>query len=77
MDRTISAEEDFDPLLANSLGVLKGKLWRHLRTKLTPVFTSVKMKKMLYLLDTCGKELVDCLDKATADGKIFQDKCSY
>ena len=77
MDRAVSAEESFDPLMANSLSLLKGELWRHLRTKLTPVFTSGKMKKMYYLLDTCGKELVDCLDEATADGKIFQEKCSY
>ena len=76
MDRTISAEEKFDPLLANCLGVLKGKLWRHLKTKFTPVFTSGKTKKMFYLLDTRGKELADCLDKATANVKIFQDMCS-
>ena len=76
MDRNVTAEDDFDPLVANSLSVLKGQLWRHLRTNLTPVFTSGKMKKMFYLVDTCGKELADCLHRATADGKIFQDKCN-
>jgi hypothetical protein len=35
------------------------------------------MKKMFYLVDTCGKELADCLDNATADGKIFIEKCRY
>jgi hypothetical protein len=29
------------------------------------------MKMMFYLVDTCGKELADCLHKATADGKKF------
>jgi hypothetical protein len=29
------------------------------------------MKMMFYLVDTCGKELADCLQKATADGKLF------
>jgi cytochrome P450 family 6 len=76
MDRSFSAEERIDPLLANSLPVLNGQVWRHLRTNLTPVFTSGKMK-MFYLVDTCGKELADCLHRATADGKLFQDKCSY
>jgi cytochrome P450 family 6 len=76
-DRTFSHENKFDPLFGNIMPLLKGQLWRHIRTKLTRVFTSGKMKKMYYLLDTCGKELADCLDKATADGKIFQDKCSY
>jgi hypothetical protein len=35
------------------------------------------MKKMFYLVDTCGKELVACLHKATADGKFLQHKYSY
>ena len=77
MDRNVSAEEELDPLFANVLSFLRGQLWRHLRTKLTPVFTSGKMKKMFYLVDTCGKELADCMHKATADGKKFQYKCRY
>jgi hypothetical protein len=28
------------------------------------------MKMMFNLVDTCGKELADCLEKATADGKL-------
>jgi cytochrome P450 family 6 len=67
----------FDPIFGNITAMLKGQLWRHLRTNLTPVFTSRKMKMMFYLVDTCGKELADCLEKATADGKLPQDQCSY
>jgi cytochrome P450 family 6 len=70
MDHMISFEGMFDPLFGNSLPILKGQLWRHLRTNLTPVFTSSKMKMMFYLVNTCGKELADCLEKATADGKL-------
>ena len=77
MDRIVSIEERFDPLFGNVLGMLKGQLWRHLRTNLTPVFTSHKMKMMFCLVETCGKELADCLEKATADGKLPQDQCSY
>jgi hypothetical protein len=29
------------------------------------------MKTMFYLVDTCGKELADCLDKASYKGKKF------
>ena len=76
-DRIALFDETLDPLFANMLLLLKGQLWRHLRTKLTPVFTSRKIKKMFYLVDTCGKELADCLHKATAGGKKFQYKCSY
>jgi hypothetical protein len=70
MDRTMSVENKVDPIFANSLSVLKGQLWRHLRTNLTPVFTSSKIKMMFFLVDTCGKELADCQEKATADGKL-------
>jgi hypothetical protein len=28
------------------------------------------MKMMFYLMDVCGKELADCLEEATADGKL-------
>jgi cytochrome P450 family 6 len=77
MDRMFSSDVRCDPLFANILGILKGQIWRHLRTNLTPVYTSHKMKTMFCLVDTCGKELADCLEKATADGKLPQDKCSY
>ena len=77
VDRTFSYEEKFDPLFGNSLPALKGQLWRHLRTNMTPVFTSGKMKMMFYLVDTCGKELVECLEKTTSDGKLPQDQYRY
>jgi hypothetical protein len=28
------------------------------------------MKMMFYLVDFCGKELADCLEESTADGKL-------
>jgi cytochrome P450 len=77
MDRTLSFEDKFDPIFGKNLGVLKGQLWRHLRTNLTPVFTSRKMKMMFYLVDTCGKELTEYLEKATPDGKLPHDQYSY
>jgi len=69
-DRTFSFEDKFNPLIAKSISVLKGQLWRQLRTNLTPVFTSRKMKMMFYLVDTCGKELSEYLKKVTADGEL-------
>jgi cytochrome P450 family 6 len=76
VDRIFSFEDKFDPLFGNNLTVLKGQLWRHLRTNLTPVFTSRKMKMMFYLVDTSGKELAECLEKATANGKLPHDQYS-
>jgi hypothetical protein len=68
-DRIISVDEKLDPLSSKILFVIKGQLWRHWRTKVTPAFTSSKMKMMFYLVDTCGQELADCLDKASYNGK--------
>jgi cytochrome P450 family 6 len=69
MDRTMSTDEKLDPLVANAIFVTKGQLWRHLRTNLSPVFSSSKMKMMFCLVDICGKELADYLHQAVADGK--------
>jgi cytochrome P450 len=74
MDRKLSVEEKFDPVFGNTLAVLNGQLWRHLRIKLTPVFTSRKMKMMFYLVDINGKELADCLENSTAEGELSQDQ---
>jgi cytochrome P450 len=70
MDRTFSVDDTFDPLFGKNLASLKGQIWRHLRTNLTAAFSSRKIKLMFYLVDICGKELADCLEKATAGGKL-------
>jgi len=77
MDHMALIHEKADPILAYTLPIIKGRLWRHLRTNLTTVFTSRKMKMMFYLVDTSGKELADFLEKATADGKLPHDQSSY
>jgi len=71
IDRVTSFDEKLDPLFSKFLFVIKGQLWRHWRTNLTPAFTSGKMKIMFYLVDTCGKELADYLDSASDYGKEF------
>jgi hypothetical protein len=76
-DRMFSFQEKFEPLHGNSIAVLNGQFWRHLRTKLTPVYTSRKMKMMFYLVDTSGKELAECLEKTTSDGKLPQEQYCY
>jgi cytochrome P450 family 6 len=77
MNRVLSVEENLDPLFGNNLAVVRGELWHHLRTNLTPVFTSRKLRMMFYLVDTSGKDLADCLEKVTADGKLPKNQSSY
>jgi hypothetical protein len=69
VDHIVTVDEKLDPLFSKALFVTKGQIWRQWRTNLTPVFTSGKIKMMFYLVDTCGKELADCLDKASLYGK--------
>jgi len=71
IDHMMTINEDLEPLIAKGLLLLKGRLWRQVRTSLTPVFTSGKVKMMFYLVDICSNELTDYLDKATAEGKQF------
>ncbi|XP_063243201.1 cytochrome P450 6j1-like isoform X2 [Bacillus rossius redtenbacheri] len=66
LDRTFAASEDLDPLMAKNLFGLKGNKWRHLRAKLSPTFTSGRMKKMFYLVDECGKQLASCLQQSAS-----------
>jgi cytochrome P450 len=69
IDRTISMDENLDPLFGRIISLIKGQRWRQVRVNLTPVFTSAKMKMMFHLVEICGKELGKYLDVVTADGK--------
>jgi hypothetical protein len=71
IDHMMTLSEELEPVIAKGLFLLKGRLWRQVRTSLTPIFTSGKVKMMFYLVDICGKELADYLGKATAEGKQF------
>ena len=71
IDHIMTVNLELDPVFGRGLFMLKGQMWRQIRTSLTPVFSSGKMKTMFYLVDICGKELADYLDKATAEGKQF------
>jgi hypothetical protein len=69
IDHMMTVNVELDPVFGRGLFMLKGQIWRQVRTSLTPVFTSGKMKMMFHLVDICGKELADYLDNAIAEGK--------
>ena len=75
INRNLTVDEDKDPLSHKNILGLKGQKWRHMRTNLTPTFTSGKMKKMFYLVDKCAKELEHYLDEQTANGEYNQTYC--
>jgi cytochrome P450 family 9 len=49
---------DTDPLLSNSLPQLVGSKWHNMRTTLSPVFTSSKMRTIFELMSKCGEKMV-------------------
>ncbi|RLU24065.1 hypothetical protein DMN91_004274 [Ooceraea biroi] len=58
-----------DRLGYSSLFFIKNPAWKALRTKLTPIFTSGKLKKMYELMEICGENLDTYLDSLKLEGK--------
>lgn len=45
--------------------VITGQKWRHMRSTLSPAFTSSKMKAMFVLITECADEFTDCIMKTS------------
>jgi cytochrome P450 family 6 len=72
-DRGVNVSLSAEPLQRN-LFLLSGTKWRNLRAKMTPTFTSGKMKMMFGTLVECGKELNAVLREPARNGETFEVK---
>lgn len=63
-DRGFTYDDSKEPLTANLVN-LEGTKWRILRQKLTPAFTSGKIKNMMNLLHECSEQLLVYLQVST------------
>jgi len=70
-DRGFYADEELEPLTGH-LFVLPGKRWRNLRVKLSPTFTSGKMKMMFQTLVDCGIELGSILENSASNEEVIE-----
>lgn len=71
-DRPVPFDLSKEPL-ANHLFHLEGQKWRDLRVKLSPTFTSGKLKGMFPVIKSCGQTLDDYLEKQVAAGNdVFE-----
>ncbi|XP_073813636.1 probable cytochrome P450 6a21 [Musca autumnalis] len=67
-DRGFFHNEQDDPL-SGQLFLLEGVKWKHMRQKLSPTFTSGKMKFMFPSVVKVGGELIEVLDKLLVEKK--------
>ncbi|XP_061395496.1 cytochrome P450 6d1 [Musca vetustissima] len=67
-DRGLYVDEKNDPMSAN-LFAMEGQSWRSLRMKLTPSFSSGKLKGMFDTVDDVGDKLIRHLSERLKDGK--------
>lgn len=68
-DRGMFVNEEKEPLTAH-LFSLEGEKWRFLRNKLSPVFTSGKIKIMFTTISDKGTNLVRAIEKASSLGSV-------
>nr|CAD7450083.1 unnamed protein product [Timema bartmani] len=71
IDRNPSLFEKISPLACNLIS-LTGNRWRKLRVKLTPTFTSGKMRMMLPTIVGCSQDLVLFLRESADDNHILE-----
>ncbi|KAJ9577526.1 hypothetical protein L9F63_005899 [Diploptera punctata] len=71
--RGIAPNEDIEPLQGH-LFALSGSKWRNLRVKLTPTFTSGKMKMMFPTMVQTGKELQEYLKTPAGKQEVLEVK---
>jgi cytochrome P450 family 6 len=64
-DRNILNNKRDDPIATHVLFVLKNPEWTEIRSKITPVFTSSKIKTMSKLMEEVAQEMVNYLHKYT------------
>nr|ABN80240.1 cytochrome P450 [Liposcelis bostrychophila] len=72
-DRGVPVDEKNDPLSAHLFSI-SGSKWRNLRAKLTPTFTSGKMKMMFPILVESGREMISILEPNAINKDIVEMK---
>lgn len=69
-DHGFHIDEELDPLAAHLFNIT-GEKWKNLRIKLTPTFTSSKMRKMFEIVASCSIEMISYLeDEVKGDDEI-------
>ncbi|GAB0100091.1 Cytochrome P450 [Sergentomyia squamirostris] len=76
MDRGVFYNEKLDPLSAN-LFFMEGQKWRNLRAKISPTFTSGKLKILFHTVTAVSEELLNYISESlevSSSGKYLEIK---
>lgn len=68
-DRFFTAESRHDKLGSSNLFTIRNPEWRHLRTKISPVFTSGKIKKLFHLIVETTESMKNYLHSEVSGSK--------
>lgn len=69
--RGTNTNEKIDPM-SNNLLLQNGEKWKHNRSKLTPAFSTGKLRGMFTTIVECGRSLHRHLDQYADDGKTVE-----
>lgn len=72
-DRGLYCNEEFDPL-SGHIFLLSGQKWKNLRAKLTPTFTSGKLKQMFEILTEKSESLSKILESKAQNREVVEIK---
>lgn len=67
-DHYFTAESITDKVGSSNLFTIKNPEWRYLRLKMSPAFTSGKLKKLFYLMVETGETMKEYFQKEFSDG---------
>lgn len=68
-DRSTVLDENLDQLFGNSMFLMRGEKWRHMRSTLSPAFTGSKMRQMFGLVSECANDLIQTLLRQSENGQ--------
>merc|ERR1711936_655134 len=71
------ADTEIDKMFALFLTNMTGEQWKKMRTIVSPVFTSGKLKLMIPHIDKCGANMEDVLYTAAVTGEVLEAKEMY
>lgn len=72
VNRGVFVNEENEPLTGHLFSIEDDR-WRFIRNKLSPVFTSGKLKQMYFTISNLGGNLVNAIERKTNNGKVPVD----